>query len=444
MKSYAEHVRSLFSKAQGDSFPPPPDDDFWFDEYPDDPRDAGHRSKQTHVNEDTVLQLSTAYACIRVLVDTLASTPFYPVKITFEGTGGRKRRVVRPNYDHPLYHVLAVQPNDYQTPYEWKERMMLGVAVRGEAYSLIVPGERGPITRLIPLDYSGMRLIELGDDYRLKYTYDDGKKERVYDQSQILHWRGLSLDGIRGLNPVAYHRTTLGMSKALGDHGKSFFENNATPPFVIEIPGKVGKGWVRKFRQTWAIKHEGPKNVNKPAVFEGGLKLHEMAMSNDDAQFLETHTHSDYDVCRIFRVTPHMVALLDQATGLTIENLSIEFFQYSMFPWFTRFQERTRFSLVFEEDTALEFDYKAMLRGDIDTRYKAHATGIQNGFESPNDAREEEGKPPYEGGDEYTKANAGTPNTTGGPANNRQDQNNKLNKGEKAPNARMNGVNHVS
>ena len=50
----------------------------------------------------------------------------------------------------------------------------------------------------------------------------------------------------------------------------------------------------------------------------------------------------------------------------------------------------------------IEFNLDAFFRGDLQSRYAAYATAVQNGFKTRNEVRALENDPPIEGGDTPT------------------------------------------
>src|SRR5687768_15445143 len=93
------------------------------------------------VNEKTVMSLSAAWACTRLISETTATLP---LKVYERTAAGRK---AAPNY--PLYYLLHTKPNSYSTPVTFWESMVSAIALRGNAFA-----ERKELSsRLVALDY---------------------------------------------------------------------------------------------------------------------------------------------------------------------------------------------------------------------------------------------------------------------------------------------------
>lgn len=132
-----------------------------------------------------------------------------------------------------------------------------------------------------------------------------------------------------------------------------------------------------------------------------------ISLPPEDSQFLETKQFSVTEICRIFRVPPHLVADLSRATFSNIEYQSLNFVMHSLTPWIVRIEQGIIKDLLLEEeqDTYFpKFNVDGLLRGDYQSRMNGYATGISNGFLSPNDIHRLENMdliPADQGGDDY-------------------------------------------
>ena len=135
---------------------------------------------------------------------------------------------------------------------------------------------------------------------------------------------------------------------------------------------------------------KGSGNSHKVAVLEEGLSFKPIAISPNEAQFLETRKFQIDEIARIFRVPPHMVGDLERASFSNIEEQSLEFVKYTLNPWVTRWEQSIHRSLFLESEKReyfVKFNVDGLLRGDYQSRMNGYAVGIQNGFMSPNDIR---------------------------------------------------------
>lgn len=348
------------------------------------------------VSAETALNLSTAWACDRLLSETIASLP----ALVFErlADGGRQRAV-----NHPLYDVLHQAPNEYQTPVEFFDFMTHCAVMRGNGYAQIIAGPRGFADQLRPIhpDYVWPETLPSG---RLRYRVTEpDRPAMVLTDAEMLHLRGMSADGKLGQSVISYARDALGIALAAEQHGGRFFRNNAEPRGLLKSAKTLSPEAAKRLKESWEASHSGA-NQHRVAVLEDGLDYQAVSFNNKDAQLLESREFQAEDVCRWFRVPPHMVGLTSKATswGSGIEQLSIGFVTYTLTPWLVRWQQAiTRDLILAPRKYFVEFLVDALLRGDLKARYDAYAVARQWGWFSVNDIRRKENENPVAGGDEY-------------------------------------------
>jgi len=279
---------------------------------------------------------------------------------------------------------------------------MIHLGLYGNCYSEICAGAAGAISELIPLHPSRMQ-VERIENGRLRYTYTEPSGSKtVYAQDQILHIRWMSNDGIVGQVPIDLGKEAIGLARACEMHGARYFGNGARPGIVLETDGNLAAEAAERLRENWERMHRGPDKSSKTAVLTGGLKAHELGSTNTDSQFLEARRFQVEEICRLYRVPPHLVQSLDRATFSNIEQQSLDFVQYSVLPWLRRFESAfTRDLITQPEEYFVEFDVRGLLRGDVAARSQYLTSMIDRGVMSVNEARAAESLNPVEGGDSH-------------------------------------------
>jgi len=130
-------------------------------------------------------------------------------------------------------------------------------------------------------------------------------------------------------------------------------------------------------------------------------------MPNNEAQFLETRKFQVSEICRIFRVPPHLVGDLEHATFSNIEHQSISFAVHTIRPWLVRIEQAINRSLFSEREKVhfyAQFNIDGLMRGAYKERMEGYAIARQNGWMSANDIRELENMNPLtddQGGNAY-------------------------------------------
>ena len=359
------------------------------------------------VNERSAMQIATVYACVRLLAESVAGLPLHLYQYTDEA----EKEKIRAR-DHPLYRLLYRQPNPEMTSFSFRETMMTHLLLWGNAYAQIIRDGRNNILGLYPLQPDQME-VDRDKQGRIIYIYnaytddvpDLQNKTYVFRADEIFHIPGLGFNGLIGFSPIAMMKNALGTAIAVEKYGSAFFKNGAQPAGVLEHPGTLKNP--ERIRENWSDVYGGPQNAHKVAVLEEGMSYKPISLPPEDSQFLSTRQFGVNEICRIFRVPPHMVQDLSHATFSNIEHQSIDYVVYTLTPWLSRFEQAITKDLLLpsEQDTFFpRFNVDGLLRGDYASRSSGYASGISNGYLSPNDVRRLENMdliPPEKGGDDY-------------------------------------------
>jgi HK97 family phage portal protein len=281
------------------------------------------------------------------------------------------------------------------TAFSFLEVVLAHLLLWGNSYSQIIRNGKGEVIGLYPLMPDRMT-VDRDEHGHLYYEYlissDDAPNNKgssvILKPEDVLHVPGLSFDGLVGYSPIAMAKNAIGLGIAAEEYGSKFYANGAAPSGVLEHPGTLKDP--SKARESWQATFGGSSNSNKVAVLEEGMKYTPISINPSEAQFLDTRKFQVTEICRIFRVPPHMVADLDKSSFSNIEQQSLEYVQYTLRPWLTRLEQAIFRRLFTEEEKKayfVRFNVDGLLRGDYQSRMNGYAVGIQNGFMSPNDVR---------------------------------------------------------
>lgn len=382
----------------------------------DKPRDALHGNRYSFffggttsgkpVNENTAMQMTAVYSCVRILSEAVAGLPLHVYK--YNDSGGKEK-----DLSHPLYQLLHDEPNPEMTSFVFRETLMGHLLLWGNAYAQVIRNARGEVVALYPLMPNKMK-VDRDSKGQLYYLYQRtqedapaiGSTSQVYlSPSDVLHIPGLGFDGLVGYSPIAMAKNAIGLAIATEEYGAKFFANGAAPGGVLEHPGTIKDP--QRVKESWNSAYQGSGNAHKVAVLEEGMKYQAIGISPEQAQFLETRKFQINEIARIFRVPPHMLADLEKSSFSNIEQQSLEFVKYTLDPWCVRWEQSMSRVLLSESEKPqhfIKFNVDGLLRGDYASRMTGYATARQNGWMSANDIRELENLdriPAEQGGDLY-------------------------------------------
>ena len=285
----------------------------------------GSSASGKSVTATTAIQMSAVYACVRVIAETIASLPLHVYQN--QGEGSVKA------LDHPLYPILHDEPNSEMTSFVWRETMLAHLLLWGNAYCQIIRSGRSQILGLYPLLPDRME-VDRDSAGTLTYTYSTSSGQTVKLRPEdVLHIPGLGFDGIMGYSPIALEKNAIGLGLAAEEYGSKFFSNGARPSGILTHPNTVKDP--KKLRDSWNAAYGGSNNSGRVAVLEENMSYTPISMPNSEAQFLETRKFQVSEICRIYRVPPHMVGDLEHATFSNISPFRLPYtpFAPGSFDW---------------------------------------------------------------------------------------------------------------
>lgn len=344
---------------------------------------------------DSAMRLSAVFACLRVLSDPIATLPLDTFR---RELGARLPYRPRPDY-------LNFGPSQ-GSKVEYLSSVMLSLLTDGNAFVATPRNDMGEPVTLVPLDPS--RVSVERRQGQVVYVV----ASQTFTSYDIMHIKGMAFPGaLRGVSPIAAARDVIAGAAKAQDFGVSLFDNAAVPPAVIEVPEGPTPGndaeRAKRIATTWNETHGGTSNAGKVGVLIGGAKLSTVAVTPEDAQWLDTRRFGVQEIARIFGVPPHLIADSSNSTswgsGLAEQNLA--FGQFSLRPWIERIEDAHNRLLTSHglPEVFMKLNLDALLRASLADRYASYSQAIAAGFMSPNEARALEDMPPVSGGDQITR-----------------------------------------
>lgn len=361
------------------------------------------------------LQLSTVYACIRLLSETLAQLPLSVRRHTADGS--------ELAHGHPLYNLLHNTPNPWMTSFTWLATAMVHLCGWGNSYSLIVRDQLGRPGAIVPLLPEVTYPTVVNNRLRYWTTFNGVGLE--VPKEDMIHVLGVSHDGLTGLSPIALHREAIGLGLAQQSFGAKLFASGSMLSGILKHPGRLKRkpdkpddpSPIERLRRQWRELYGGVENAGSVAVLEEGMEFQKIAVDPIDAQFIEGRKYQTADIARIFNVPSHLINDLDRATFNNISELSLSFLRYTMTPWIVRWEQEFNRKLFPKSDRYFaKFNLNGLLRGTLTERKDYYKTAIEYGWLSRNEVRALEDLNRVDGLDAYLQPlNMGSGQDDGDP-----------------------------
>lgn len=351
-----------------------------------------------NVSAETSLQFSAVYACVNVIADQLASFPKGVYKRVDERTREKKD-------DHPLQYLIDIEPNPFYSAFDFWHSITASTLLWGNGFAHIVRNSDFEIEGLEFIHPDKIKIYYGVIDGQIVLFYETTDKKIKIPPRDMLHFKGLSFDGVQGKGVItAFAKESIGLSIAAEKFGAKFFGNDTMMTKYLSHPAALSETAKKHLEDSWQVSYGGLDNAFRMKILEEGMKLENVGIPPEQAQFLGTRQHQVEEICRWFKVQPHLIQHLLRSTNNNIEHQGIEFVTQTLTPWVVRFEHELNRKLFTEKEKKklyVKMNMDSLLRGDIKAQTEYFKAGIQWGWLNPNEIREKKDMNPREGGDEY-------------------------------------------
>lgn len=351
--------------------------------------------------ERNMTQISAVYRAIGLIANTIGYLNIHVLQD--DGTNGKKRL-----YDHPNHKLLNRTPNGIMRALKWKQTMQQLVLRWGNAYSEIKRYPSGNQLMIIHPSKVTPQIYQFPTGgYDVKYIV--AGRAAAISSSDMIHFTGLTLDGVKGQSPIADMRLALDGELTRMSFNKQFYENGANISSVLKVKKSLGNTMEQKraakqlMLDDFKNRNVGLDKAHSIAVIDEDAELIKLGVSPKEAQFIETGQYTLADVGRFFHVN---LAYLYASEGKynNYEHMNTEFYAHTMLPWFKQWEEELDAKLLTDDELDRgikhKFSVKGLLRADVKTRGEFYQTLTNVKAITPNEIRDLEDMNPQDWGNQ--------------------------------------------
>jgi HK97 family phage portal protein len=321
------------------------------------------------VNEMSALQIAAYFACVRLISDAVGTLPLN----VYERLSDGGERIER---NHDLHHILHFQPNPEMCAADLRQAGQSHILMTGNCYIEIDWSKGGDVLGLyLRSPFSTFPYRRSNGDLIYKTHDNPNGAERIVESADMVHVKGLGIDGLLGLSPIKYYaREVLGNDIAAQAYSAKFFANGAEPRGVLQAPGNLTDNQKLSAMRTWLDAHTRGNN-HRPAILEGGWKWEKTSVDPEEAMLIETRNLNRSQIGAMFGVFEHMIGGPSESQS-NMEQKRLEFLTFTLKPWLRKWEQPTNIRLFprigrnagkyfarFDTSELERADYADMLKG---------------------------------------------------------------------------------
>lgn len=329
------------------------------------------------VSVEAALENSAVWRCVDLISGSIAMLPLGLMRRQPNGAMVADER-------HWLHHLLAREPNGWQTPFEFRQLMQTRALVEGNAYALPVRSGRriGPVVALNPIPPSQVRVEQLPDWSVVYHVTEPGGEIVTRTAGEMFHLRGPSLDGITGVSRVKKAARVITTALRAQEAADRLFREGIMASGALRHPNRLGPAAVEHLRASMEERYGGAEGAGKWMILEEGMEAQVFPATAENSKLIETRAAQVEEIARIFGVPRPLMGVEETSWGSGIEQLAILFVRFALAPWFKAWEEAIRRSLLPRAEWGAlvpDFDERELLRGTLKDQAEFFARALGSG-----------------------------------------------------------------
>jgi len=331
--------------------------------------------------------------CSKIISESIS---ILPINVYEREKNGDKSLAI----NNPSYNLVHNEPNNYMSSVTFFEKIMMDLCLSGNSFVRIVRNGGGTPEALLPLNAQDVK-VKMSDG---QIFYHNNNSNNIYDDYDILHFKGVSQDGILGLSPITQNANAIGWGMALEEYGNKYFTNSAKLSGVLETDRALSEQAIERLKNSFSNTYNQLKNAQSTAILEEGLSFKPITISPEQSQFLASRIFSITEIARMFNIPTFMLQEHSKSSFNNIESLSQSYVTYTLMPYIRRMESEMNRKLFKTNEKGrifVEWNVNGLLRGDVKSRNEAYKTGINNGYLTINEVRRKENMNSIVEGDEH-------------------------------------------
>lgn len=239
---------------------------------------------------------------------------------------------------------------------------------------------------------------------RVWYKYrDDTGGEQLLDSDSVLHFKGMTMDGLIGLTPLEYLRTTIENARSATSYLHTSYKKGLQTGGILQYTGDLDKEEQENLRSKYEQLMSGVGNANRLSAIPAGFTYTPIVLKMTDAQFLENTRLTIQQLTAAYGIKPHQVNDQTKTSYASTAEANREFYTDTLMAILAMYKQELSYKLFTQSEIDggyyVKFNADAILRGDPQKRITTYAQAVQNMIFTPNECRDMEEKEHKEGGD---------------------------------------------
>lgn len=288
---------------------------------------------------------------------------------------------------HPA-SVLLKNPNSLMTSYISKKLSVTSMIIKGNAlWHLKFNAQGYPVSKKW-IEWDKVYDVRLSTDGLNLLYYVRGYDQPLLD-TEVLHYKGMTLNGLVGVSVVTYAAEQMGLTLKTQAYSVTAMDNKGVRQGVVESDKKIDK--TAKQAIIEGVRNAfGQKDPNRVAVLDEGMTWKAINLTAQEIQLIEQQRFNIEDIARWINIPLHKIKSMTAATNNNIEQQAQDYIGDTLAPYVTNIEEENAKKLTTSSEQINIFckgNLNALMRADMKARSEYYSKMTQSGIYSRNEVR---------------------------------------------------------
>lgn len=331
----------------------------------------------------------TIFAAVSLLSNAMGSLPLKLYKDYNE---------VSPGEDDTA-NMMEYRPHLYLTTLEWVRVMETLKNIKGNSYAVIEYDYNYQPNKLHILNPDFVEPVIEKDTKDLWYEVRDPDGLVYIHNTNMIHFKHISMNGYRGINPLDVLRNTIDYDREIKEFSLNQMKNGLKANLVIKLQSKLNEEAMDEYTKVL-----GRFQKNGILFIDQGKEFQELKNSQFiDPKVFDVENITIARVARVYNIPLHKL-LAEKQSYSSAEQADLEYIKDTILPNVRQVEQELNKKLLTEEKRnqgySFKFNLNGLARADMKTRGDFYFKGIRSMWFMPNEVRALEDLPPVPGGDQ--------------------------------------------
>lgn len=331
----------------------------------------------TQYSSIKALRNSDIYAAVKIIASDIATSELYAE-----------------NKDTTITKLINSKPNNYMSAWHYKFSQVANMLLNGNAFSLIERDETGAPFALHAL-LNGNVSIEQLDDGTVQYIHSDDGEKTVLNDSDVLHFKYFSTDGLTGISPLYALRDELKLQERGNKLLAGFFKRGVNGSGILKVrKSNLDKKAKESIRQKFEDANAGDANALRTVILDEEMDYTPIQINTDILKLVNNNDWNTKQIAKVFGLSTDRLGV--EANHSNTIQSNVMYLRNTL----THFLKAIESELNFKLDSPKQLKFSTeWLIAEPQQQLENDLRAVELGILTANEMRKKMGLKAIEGGD---------------------------------------------